>query len=173
MKKTLSALKSELVKVRTGRANPTLLHNVEVEYYGVMTPLNQVANIGVPNPRSLIIQAWDKSVLGAIEKAILKANLGLTPLNDGKVIRINIPALTEERRKELVRVVHRMGEESKVALRNIRRDANEKIKKLKKNSQISEDNERKGIEKIQEIINNYEEEIDEILSRKEKEIMEF
>ncbi|MFH1612502.1 MAG: ribosome recycling factor [bacterium] len=173
MKKTIESLHEELLKVRTGRANPALLNKIEVECYGAFTPINQVANIGVPSARSLVIQAWDKSILRDIEKAILKSNIGLTPLNDGKVIRINIPSLTEENRKKMVKLVKEKGEEGKISLRSLRRDVIEKIKKMEKDGKIPQDDAIKATEKIQEIIDKYTHEVEQILLKKEKEIMEF
>ncbi|TCS82973.1 ribosome recycling factor [Tepidibacillus fermentans] len=172
MSKAIVSLKKDLASVRAGRANPSLLDKVHVEYYGTSTPINQLANISAPDPRTLVIQPWDKSVIGEIEKAILKSDLGLTPTNDGIVIRITIPQLTEERRKDLVKVVKKMGEESKVAIRNIRRDGNDDLKKLEKNGDISEDELRRTQEEIQKLTDKYIAEVDTIVSVKEKEIME-
>ncbi|MFV9509825.1 ribosome recycling factor [Tepidibacillus sp. LV47] len=172
MSKTIATLKKDLASVRAGRANPALLDKVLVEYYGAPTPIHQLANISTPDPRSLVIQPWDKSVLGEIEKAILKSDLGLTPTNDGVVIRITIPQLTEERRKELVKIVKKMGEESKVAIRNIRRDGNDELKKLEKNGDISEDELRRTQDEIQKLTDKYIAEVDSIIANKEKEIME-
>lgn len=171
MKKAVQALKKELSTLRAGRANPALLERVQVDYYGVPTPINQTGNISTPDPRTILIQPWDKSTLGSIEKAILKSDLGLTPTNDGDVIRINIPPLTEERRAELVKTAKKFGEEAKVAVRNIRRDANEEIKKLEK-TDISEDESRRHQDDIQKMTDRYVKEIDNILDDKEKEIME-
>lgn len=172
MEKAISSLKKELSSIRAGRANPSLLDKIVVEYYGANTPLNQLANITTPDPRTLIIQPWDKSVASEIEKAILKSELGLTPNNDGVVIRINIPSLTEERRKELVKLVKKTGEESKVAIRNIRRDGNDELKKIEKSGEISEDDSRRTQEEIQKLTDKYIDEIDKIVSHKEDEIME-
>lgn len=172
MEKAIGSLKKELATVRAGRANPSLLDKVKVDYYGTQTPLNQMANINTPDPRTLVIQAWDKTVLGEIEKAIQKAELGLSPTNDGSVIRINIPALTEERRKELVKLVKKMAEESKVAIRNIRRDANDELKKLEKNGDISEDESRGAQEDIQKLTDKFVEEVEKVINNKEKEILE-
>lgn len=171
MEKALSALKKELATLRAGRATPALLDRVQAEYYGTLTPINQMASITTPDPRTLVIQPWDKSSLAAIEKAILKSELGLNPANDGNVIRIVIPPLTEERRAELVKMTKKYGEEAKVAVRNIRRDANEEIKKMEKNG-ISEDESRRHQEDIQKFTDKYIAEIDKILAAKEKEIME-
>jgi len=172
MEKAIAALKRELSTLRAGRANPALLDRVQVEYYGTMTPVNQLANINTPDPRTLVIQPWDKSSIGAIEKAILKSELGLNPANDGNVIRIVIPALTEERRTELVKLTRKYGEEAKVAVRNIRRDANDEIKKMEKTAGMSEDESRRHQEDIQKSTDRFIAEIDKILADKEKEIME-
>jgi len=172
MAKTAEALKSEFAGIRTGRANPNLLDGIKVQSYGTAVPLNQVAGISVPEARLLIIQPWDKAVLPEIEKAILKSELGLTPVNDGRVIRLPIPPLTEERRRDLTKLVKKMAEESKVAVRNIRREANDEVKKLEKEKKISEDDSKKAIEKIQEITDRAVKGIEEILAKKEKEIME-
>jgi len=173
MEKTLGSLKTDLGKVRTGRASLALLDHIRVNYYGTPTPLQQVATLAVPEPRMITIQPWDTSVIGEIEKAILKSELGLTPANDGKIIRISIPRLTEERRKELVKVVRKMAEASKVALRNIRRDANEHLKTLEKNKKISQDQLRQWMEKVQITTDKYIEKADGVLSAKEKEILEI
>ncbi|MFE5319568.1 ribosome recycling factor [Paenibacillus sp. NPDC056579] len=171
MEKAISSLKKELASLRAGRATPSLLDRVQVEYYGALTPVNQLANINTPDSRTLMIQPWDKSSMSAIEKAIMKSDLGLTPSNDGSVIRIVIPALTEERRAELVKMTKKYGEESKVAIRNIRRDANDDIKKLEK-AGISEDESRKHQEDIQKFTDKYIAEVEKVLAAKEKEIME-
>lgn len=171
MEKALAALKRDLASLRAGRAAPALLDRVQVEYYGAPTPLNQVANINSPDPRTLMIQPWDKTLIGAIEKAILKSDLGFNPSNDGMAIRISMPMLTEERRAELVKTTKKYGEEAKVAIRNIRRDANDEIKKLEK-SEISEDESRRHQEGIQKLTDKNIGEVDKILALKEKEIME-
>ncbi|AQR76629.1 ribosome recycling factor [Paenibacillus larvae] len=171
MQKAVAALQKELVSLRAGRATPALLDRVQVEYYGAMTPLNQLANINVPDPRTLLIQPWDKSSLGAIEKAILKSELGLTPTSDGTMIRLTIPPLTEERRLELVKMTKKYGEDAKVAIRNIRRDSNESIKKMEK-TEISEDESRRHQDDIQKSTDKYIAEVDKVLAAKEKEIME-
>ncbi len=172
MKKSVHFLEEELAGIRAGRANPTLLDKVQIDYYGTPTPINQVGNISVPEARLMIIQPWDASMLNEIEKAILKSDLGISPNNDGKIIRLVFPPLTEERRKELKKVVHKKGEETKVSVRAIRRDALDHFKKDKKNSIITEDD-LKDIEKdMQELTNNYIEEVDEIISAKENELME-
>ncbi|MEV3119914.1 ribosome recycling factor [Paenibacillus larvae] len=171
MQKAVAALQKELVSLRAGRATPALLDRVQVEYYGAMTPLNQLANINVPDPRTLLIQPWDKSSLGAIEKTILKSELGLTPTSDGTMIRLTIPPLTEERRLELVKMTKKYGEDAKVAIRNIRRDSNESIKKMEK-TEISEDESRRHQDDIQKSTDKYIAEVDKVLAAKEKEIME-
>lgn len=172
MEKTIAALKRDLGKVRTGRASAALLEDVRVEYYGTPTPLNQVATISIPESRLIVIQPWDKSILGEIERALLKSELGLTPQNDGRVIRLSIPRLTEERRRELVKVVKKMAEGSKVALRNIRRDAIEQLRKMEKEKEISKDELRQYQNEIQKLTDRYVEEVDQVLEAKEKEIME-
>lgn len=172
MGKTLSVLKEELAVIRAGRANPNMLDKVAVDYYGSMTPLKQMAGISSPDPRTIVIQPWDKSALKDIEKAILVSDLGFNPSNDGEVIRINIPQLTEERRKELVKLSTKTGEQSKVALRNERRDANDKIKKMEKEGELSEDDSKKAMDEVQKMLDNAVKEVDAIISKKEKEIME-
>lgn len=172
MDKAINAYTRELATVRAGRANPSILDRVQVEYYGAMTPLNQLATISTPEARLLVIQPFDKSSIGTVEKAILKADLGLTPSNDGSIIRISIPALTEERRNELVKVVKKYSEEAKVAVRNIRRDANDDLKKLQKDGEITEDELRGFSDDIQKATDKHTDQIDEITKKKEKEIME-
>ncbi|MCZ8520022.1 MULTISPECIES: ribosome recycling factor [Paenibacillus] len=171
MEKAIGSLKKELASLRAGRATPALLDRIQVEYYGAMTPVNQLANINTPDSRTLMIQPWDKGSVAAIEKAIMKSDLGLTPSNDGSSIRIVIPALTEERRADLVKMTRKAGEEAKVAIRNIRRDANDDIKKLEKNG-ISEDESRGHQEDIQKMTDKHIAEVDKVLVAKEKEIME-
>jgi ribosome recycling factor len=171
MEKAIIALKKDLASLRAGRATPALLDRVQAEYYGALTPINQLANLTIPDSRTLMIQPWDKSSIGAIEKAILKSDLGLTPSNDGIAIRIVIPALTEERRNELVKMTRKSGEEAKVAIRNIRRDANDEIKKLEKTG-ISEDESRRHQDEIQKTTDRYIVEVDKVLVTKEKEILE-
>ncbi|NLP29043.1 MAG: ribosome recycling factor [Clostridia bacterium] len=171
MLKTVQVLKADLATMKAGRANPTILDRIEVEYYGSMMPLNQVANVSAPEPRMLLIQPWEKSTLKAIEKAILKSDLGINPTNDGTVIRMLIPELTEETRRNLVKQVKKTGEDSKIAIRTIRRDANDKIKALKKNGEMSEDEIKKAEDDIQKKTDNYIKEIDKIVEVKEKEIM--
>ncbi|MEC1260897.1 ribosome recycling factor [Bacillus swezeyi] len=172
MEKAASAYQRELATVRAGRANPSLLDKVTVEYYGAQTPLNQLTSINVPEARMLVITPYDKTALGDIEKAIQKADLGVTPTNDGSIIRITIPPLTEERRKELVKLVKKYSEEAKVAVRNIRRDANDDLKKLEKNGEMTEDELRSSTEDVQKLTDEYVSKIDEITKDKEKEIME-
>ena len=172
MQAVISATRRDFASIRTGRASPALLDRVTVEYYGTDTPLNQLANISTPEPRLLVIQPYDKSSIKAIEKAILASDLGLTPNNDGNVIRIAIPTLTEERRKDLVRVVRKNAEEKRIAVRNVRRDANEQLKKLAKDSELSEDDERRWEKEVLELTDKYIAQIDELLASKEAEIME-
>ncbi|GGH82122.1 ribosome recycling factor [Pullulanibacillus pueri] len=172
MNKATEALTRELGTIRAGRANPTILDRVTVNYYGADTPLNQLANISAAEARLLTIQPYDKSILGDIEKAILMADLGLTPNNDGDIIRLAIPALTEERRKELVKQVKKAGEEAKVAVRNIRRDANDQLKKAEKNGELTEDEHHRFADQVQKLTDDTISKIDEICSNKEKEIME-
>ncbi|MHA7963064.1 ribosome recycling factor [Paenibacillus sp. CAU 1782] len=171
MDKAIGALRRDLSTLRAGKASPALLDRVQVEYYGAQTPLNQLANINTPDSRTLMIQPWDKSSVAAIEKAILKSDLGLTPSNDGSAIRISVPPLTEERRADLVKQSKKFGEEAKVAIRNIRRDANDDIKKLEK-GEISEDESRRHQEDIQKSTDKFIAEVEKVLSGKEKEIME-
>jgi len=173
MGKTISALKNELKRIRTGRASLSLLDGIRVDYYGTLTPLNQMASLSIPESRLITIQPWDVSVIKEIEKAILKSDLGLTPSSDGKLIRIAIPPLTEERRKELVKVVNKVCEEHKVALRNIRRDSNDLLKGLKKDGDISEDDAFKAQDQVQKITDEHIKQVEDIYSDKEKEILEF
>lgn len=173
MEKTISVLKEDLQTVRAGRANPNMLNKITVNYYGVQTPLKQMANISVPEPRTLQITPWDKSAVKDIERAIIEADLGFNPNNDGTNIRINIPQLTEERRNELNKQVQKMGEESKISIRNIRRDANDKIKESEKNSDISEDLSVVLQDDIQKLTDEFTKKIDEIIENKQKEISEI
>jgi ribosome recycling factor len=173
MEKTLSSLKTDLNKVRTGRASLSLFDDIRIDYYGTPTPLNQVATLAVPEPRLITIQPWDTTITAEIEKAILKSELGLTPSSDGKMIRLPIPRLTEERRKELVKVVKKMAEGTKVALRNIRREANDQFKGLEKNKKISQDDLHQMMEKVQTSTDKYIEKVDAALAVKEKEILEI
>ncbi|HHY90933.1 MAG TPA: ribosome recycling factor [Clostridiales bacterium] len=172
MKKTIKVLKEDLNAIRAGRANPALLDRVMVNYYGAPTPLNQIANISAPEPRLLVVQPYDASAIQSIEKAIMQSDLGINPSNDGKIIRLAIPQLTEERRKELNKLVKKTGEEAKVALRNQRREANDKLRKMQKNNEISEDDLRKAEEEVQKITDQYIEMVEEMVEKKEKEILE-
>lgn len=173
MDKSINTLHRDLNGIRTGRASVSLLDGIKVDYYGTLTPLNQVATISTPESRLITIQPWDTNIIGDIEKIILKSELGLNPMNDGKVIRISIPSLSEERRKELVKVVKKMVEECKVVLRNQRRNINEKLKKMKKDKEISEDDYFKHHDEVQKITNDYVTQSDKIFTDKEKEIIEF
>ena len=173
MGKAIESLKREYSRLRTGRASISLLDGIKVSYYDTLTPLNQMASLAVPEPRLIVIQPWDKTAIEDIEKAILKSELGLTPINDGKVIRISIPPLTEERRKELVKVARKMSEENKVAIRNIRRDANEMLKDLKKEKEITEDDLYRSQEEVQKATDQFISQVDELCAAKEKEILEI
>jgi ribosome recycling factor len=172
MTKAIQAYSRELASVRAGRASASLLDRITVDYYGAPTPVNQLAGISVPEARLLVIQPYDKSILGEIEKAILKSDLGLNPSNDGQIIRIAIPQLTEERRKDLVKVVKKESEEAKIAIRNIRRDANDDLKKLEKNGEITEDAQRGYSDDIQKLTDDHIAKIDQLTKDKEKEILE-
>lgn len=172
MDNAIGGLTRNLASIRAGRANASLLDRLTVDYYGAPTPINQMAGISIPEARLLAIQPYDKTILGEIEKAILKSDIGITPSNDGTIIRLAIPALTEERRKEIVKTVKKEAEESKVVIRNIRRDANEEFKKLEKNSEITEDELHRNGEEIQKLTDSYIKQIDEIAKNKEDEIME-
>lgn len=172
MDKAIESTKGELVKLRTGKASTALVDSIPVLYYGSTVPLKQVGNISTPEPRLVVIQPWDKSILAEIEKAILKSDLGLNPANDGIVIRIPIPALTEERRRDLVKIVKKIGEEGKISIRNIRRDANEKLKSEEKKHKLSKDDLHRFQDNIQELTNERIKMIDEILQAKETEILE-
>ena len=173
MGKSLESLKKELKRLRTGRASLAILDGIKVDYYGTSTPLNQMATLAVPESRLITIQPWDVSAIKDIEKAILKSDLGLTPSSDGKIIRISIPQLTEERRKELVKVVHKICEDYKVSVRNIRRDSNDLLKSMKKDGEITEDDAFKSQEEVQKITDEHIKLIDECYKEKEKEILEF
>lgn len=173
MEKAIHFLEKSFNKVRTGRASLALLDGIKVEYYGVPTPLNQVATLSTPETRLIVISPWDSSIIGNIEKAIQKSDLGLVPTSDGKLIRIAIPLLTEERRKELVKVVGKMAEECKIALRNVRRDTNDQLKSLKKDNEISEDELYTWQDEVQKITDKYIEKAESVLAAKEKEIMEI
>jgi len=172
MKKAITSLQREFSTLRAGRASPALVERLEVDYYGTPTPLNQIAGISAPEPRLLVIQPWDKSSISNIEKTILKSDLGLNPINDGNVIRLNFPQLTEERRNELVKFVRKKAEESKVAIRNIRREANDTLKAQEKDGDLSEDEKKRSQDEIQKLTDKYIEEVDKVLSQKEKEIKE-
>ena len=173
MKKAVRALEDEFKTIRTGRASAALFDNIRVDYYEQKVPLNQVATISVPEARLVIIQPWDRSVLSEIEKAIQKSELSVNPNNDGKVIRISIPPLTEERRKDLVKLAKNVAEKSRVTVRNIRRDVNDELKKMQKDSEISEDSAKRGMDEIQKLTDSFIEQINSVLEGKEKEIMEI
>ncbi len=173
MKKAVVALQNEFNTLRTGRASPTLFDKIRVEYYGNPTPLNQVATISVPEARLVVIQPWDKSVIGDIEKAIQKSELSVNPNNDGKVIRISIPPLTEERRKEFVKIARNMAEQNRVSLRNTRRDANDELKRTEKDGTISEDDLKRAEDKVQKLTDSYVAQVNEKLEQKEKEILDI
>ena len=172
MKKAAASLKDGFTALRTGRASPSLFDRIRVDYYGEKSPLNQVANISVPEARLIVIQPWDKNLIGEIEKAIRSSELSLNPSNDGKVIRISIPPLTEERRKELVKIAKNQTEQSRVSIRNIRRDGNDELKKLLKDSKITEDEESKSAAELQKLTDSYIDQVNKILEEKEAEIME-
>lgn len=172
MEKAMEVLRAELSTLRTGRASLSILDGVRVDYYGTPTPLNQLATLSIPDPRTIAIAPWDTSVSQAIERAIQTSDLGLSAVGDGRIIRISLPALNEERRKELVKVLKRYAEESKVSIRNARRDANEEVKKLKKDGTLSEDDERKSFDRIQKLTDDFIKKIDDSSAHKEKDIME-
>jgi ribosome recycling factor len=172
MNGALEALKKELASIRTGRASLALLDGISVNYYGVLTPLQQLASLSIPESRQIAIQPWEQKIIPDIEKAIMKSDLGLTPMNDGKLIRLHIPPLTEERRKQLTKIVKKKAEETKIAMRNIRRDVNEEIKKLEKENHLSEDDVKRSQDELQKLTDSQIERVDEILRHKEKEIME-
>ena len=171
MMKTVSVYEENLAEIRAGRANPAILNKITIDYYGTPTPINQVAGISVPEARLIVIQPWDGSILKEIEKEILKSDIGINPSNDGKVIRLAFPELNEERRKEIVKDIRKMGEEAKVAIRSIRRDAIDEAKTMQKNSEISEDELKGAEDNIQKLTDKYVEQIDNILDKKEKEVM--
>ncbi|MBI3003064.1 MAG: ribosome recycling factor [candidate division NC10 bacterium] len=173
MRKTVETVAREFGGVRTGRASTALLDPIRVDYYGTLTPLSQVATLATPETRLITVQPWDPSLVPAIEKAILKSGLGITPTSDGKVIRLAIPPLTEERRKELAKVVRKLAEDGRVAVRNVRRDANDRLKALEKEKKISEDALRKALDQVQDLTTRLIKEIDDLLAKKEKEILEF
>lgn len=172
MERSIEALRRDLARIRTGRASLALLDGIKIDYYGTATPLNQMATLAVPEGRLITIQPWDKTQLPTIEKAIQSSDLGVTPTNDGTIIRLAIPALTAERRKELVKQVKKIGEESKIALRNVRRDGNETLKSFEKDKLVSEDEMHRGQEQVQKITDRYIANVDEILQTKEHEVME-
>lgn len=172
MEKAIKALKKEMTKVRTGRASTALLDDVKVEYYGVLTPLSQVATLSVPEARLITVQPWEKNLLPAIEKAIFKADVGLTPSSDGQLIRLPVPALTEERRLEMVKQIKRMAEDARVSVRNARRDANENLKMLEKEKEITEDEQKRAEKDVQTLTDEYISGIDTVLQTKERELME-
>jgi ribosome recycling factor len=173
MQKSIDNLDKDFARLRTGRASTTLVDGIRVEYYGTPTPLNQVASVSIPDSRTISIAPWDRNAFNSIEKAIMKSDLGLTPINDGRAIRINIPPLTEERRKDLVKMAKKYTEEAKVAIRNVRRDVNEDLKKLQTAKEISEDDLRKGQEEVQKITDGFVKKADAVFVEKEKEIMEI
>jgi ribosome recycling factor len=172
MEKTVDSLRKEYQKVRTGRATTALLDDIKVNYYDTPTAINQLASLAVPEARVIIIQPWESKLIPVIEKAILNANIGLTPTNDGKLIRLSLPPLTEERRKEIVKTLKKMAEDAKVALRNIRRDSNDELKKMEKDKKISEDDLKRAEKEVQDITNSFVAKIDEVMAIKEKEVME-
>jgi ribosome recycling factor len=172
MKKTIEAVQREFNTIRTGRASNALVEGLKVDYYGTQTPLKQLASISIPDPKLIVIQPWDTSVLGEVEKAILRSDIGITPLNDGRVIKLGIPQLTQERREELVKVIKKMAEDGRISIRSIRREINEKIKALEKGKTITEDENFKSTDEIQKLTDKNIKDIDEILAKKEKELME-
>jgi ribosome recycling factor len=172
MDKAIDAMKKEFSRVRTGRASVSLFDDIRIDYYGTPTPLNQIGTLTVPEPRLITIQPWERKLIPEIERAILKSDLGLNPMSDGVLVRVAIPSLTEERRKEMVKQIRRMGEDAKVAIRNVRRDANEALKKLEKGKEISEDDLKRGEKDVQDLTDLYVKKTDEVLLAKEKEVME-
>jgi ribosome recycling factor len=173
MTAALELLSREFASVRTGRASTGLLDTVRADYYGTPTPISQMASVSVPDARTIVIQPWESGQLGAIEKAIMKSDLGLTPVNDGKIIRLTMPTLTEERRKQLAKSVHKIAEDSRVAIRNVRREANDKLKAMAKDKKVSEDEERRGHDQIQKATDRFIGKVDELLKKKEQEILSF
>ena len=173
MTRAVEALKREMSKVRTGRASLAVLDDIRVDYYGTPTPLNQVGTLAVPEPRLITIQPWEKNLIGEIEKAILKADLGLNPSSDGQLVRLVFPPLTEERRKEMVKQVKRMGEDAKVAVRTVRREANDTLKKLEKDKEITEDELKRGEKDVQDVTDDYVARVDQVIAEKEKDLMEI
>ena len=173
MTRTINALKNEFASIRAGRANASVLERINVDYYGMATPITQIGTVSVPDARTIVIQPWDSSTLKGIEKAILASDLGITPANDGKVIRLVFPQLTEDRRKDIKKQVSKMGEDAKVAIRNIRRDAMDKAKDMKKNSEMTEDEQKASEKTVQDLTDKYIKEVDAVTAAKEKEIMEI
>ncbi|MDD3501532.1 MAG: ribosome recycling factor [Candidatus Cloacimonetes bacterium] len=173
MNKTSESLGNQYIKTRTGRASASVLDDIKVNYYGTLTPIKQLGNINIPEPRMIIFQPWDKTTLSEIEKAILAANLGITPENDGNIIRLPFPQLTEEKRKDIAKTIKRQAEDAKIACRNIRRDYNDMIKKDKKNSEITEDDEKRLLDEVQKVTDKWIEKIDELSNIKEKDIMDI
>jgi len=172
MQKSVDAARHDLAAIRTGRANPAILDSIKVDYYGSVIPLKQIANVATPDPRLLVVQVFDKNAVSAVDKAIKAADLGLNPQADGNLLRLPIPPLNEERRRELVKYAHKIAEDGKVAIRNIRRDANEMVKELEKEHEISEDQSHDGLESIQKLTDKYINEIDELFKKKEKDILD-
>ena len=173
MTAAVESLTREFAAVRTGRASTALLDTVRVDYYGTLTPVNQIASVSVPDARTLLIQPWEATQLSAIEKAIMKSDLGINPANDGKLIRLTLPTLTEERRKQLAKTVHKIAEEGRIAVRNVRREANDKLKAMAKDRKVSEDEERRGHDQIQKATDRFVAKVDELLKKKEQEILSF
>lgn len=173
MSKALDAFKRDLAKVRTGRASLNVLDDVRVDYYGTPTPLNQVGTLAVPEPRMITIQPWEKNLIPEIEKAILKSDLGLNPASDGQLVRLVFPPLTEERRKEMVKQVKRMGEDAKIAIRNVRRDSNDTLKQLEKDKEITEDELKRGEKEVQDVTDDFVSKVDQVIADKEKDLMEI
>jgi ribosome recycling factor len=173
MKKTIESVMREFSEVRTGRAHPGLVEGLHIDYYGTLTLLKQLASIAVPDAHLIVIQPWDQTAIPEIEKAIMKSNIGITPSNDGKIIRLSVPPLSKERRQDLVKLVHKMTEEGRISLRTIRRDAKEAVEKLEKDKVITEDDKFRSIDELQKLVDKYIAKIDEILKNKEKEILEF
>lgn len=173
MNKAIDSLKKELTKVRTGRASLSLLDDVRVDYYGTPTPLNQIGTLAVPEPRLITIQPWEKPLIPEIEKAVMKADLGLNPASDGQIVRIAIPALTEDRRKEMAKLAKSIGENAKISIRNARRDANDMLKQMEKEKEISEDDLKRGEKEVQDLTDDFVKQVDDIVAAKEKEVMEI
>lgn len=172
MSKAVEAAQHDFSTIRTGRANPVILEGIQVDYYGTKTPINQLAGISAPEPRLLVVTPWDKGAINAIEKAIMNSDVGMTPMSDGNVIRLQVPYLTEERRKDLIKVLHKKVEEHKVAVRNVRRDANEHLKDLEKKHEIGEDESKRAQEQVQKLTDKYIEQMDKLAQAKEAELME-